>query len=42
MKMLADVYGVTDIVFYDDCFFTSVKTVHKEIQSFCDALQQKN
>ena len=41
MKMLADVYGVTDIVFYDDCFFTSVKTVHKEIQSFCDALQQK-
>lgn len=40
MKMLADVYGVTDIVFYDDCFFTSIKTVHKEIQAFCDALQQ--
>lgn len=38
MQMLADKYGVSDIVFYDDCFFTSAKTVHQELDDFCAAL----
>ena len=40
MKMLADKYGITDIVFYDDCFFISPVTVHDEIATFCNALKQ--
>ena len=38
MSMLKEKYGITDVVFYDDCFFTSVTTVHKEIEAFCKAL----
>jgi radical SAM superfamily enzyme YgiQ (UPF0313 family) len=38
MKILSVRYGVKDIVFYDDCFFTSISTVHKEIAEFCGAL----
>lgn len=38
MKMLSEVHGVTDVTFYDDCFFTSARTVHKEIDDFCRAL----
>ena len=38
MKMLSEKYGVTDVVFYDDCFFTSKNLVHKEIEEFCCVL----
>ena len=33
IKMLVEQYGVTDIVFYDDCFFTGKNTIHKEYLS---------
>lgn len=38
MKILSDQFGISDIVFYDDCFFTSVKKLHSEVESFCAAL----
>lgn len=38
IKMLVEQYGVTDIVFYDDCFFTGKNTIHKEIKNFCSAM----
>lgn len=38
MKMLSEQYGISDIVFYDDCFFTAPKTIHNEIEKFCAAL----
>ena len=40
MKYLSDSYGVTDIVFYDDCFFISAGTVQNEIRDFCSALDE--
>ena len=40
MKMLSEKYGVTDIVFYDDCFFTSARKVHGEINEFCMAVKK--
>ena len=40
MNMLSTQYNVTDIVFYDDCFFTGVKTIHDEIDEFCTALER--
>ena len=39
LKQLSVEHGVTDIVFYDDCFFTAQQTVNHEIQEFCDELQ---
>lgn len=39
MKMLVDKYGITDIVFYDDCFFPTPTTVHRDITAFCNALK---
>ena len=41
MKMLKNQYGVSDIVFYDDCFFTGTNTVHREIERFCSALEKE-
>lgn len=35
-------HGVNDIVFYDDCFFHSVKTVNTDIVSFCSELQSRS
>ncbi len=42
MKMLSEKYGVTDIVFYDDCFFTSAQKVHSEIKEFCISMKKAN
>lgn len=42
MKILLNQYAVSDIVFYDDCFFTSTNTVHREIEEFCIALEKSN
>ena len=42
MKYLKTAYGFTDIVFYDDCFFTSQNKVHKEIERFCIELEKEN
>ena len=41
MEYLSDNYGITDIVFYDDCFFTSPLTVHRELRDFCSLLKDK-
>lgn len=38
MNYLQEAYGVTDIVFYDDCFFMDSMMVHRELKDFCDAL----
>lgn len=40
MRFLAESYGVTDIIFYDDCFFTGNNTVHMEIRRFCDEIKK--
>lgn len=42
IKMLVTQYGVSDIVFYDDCFFTSATTVHNEVEKFCTVLEESN
>ena len=44
LNEIAELYknhGVNDIVFYDDCFFHSVKTVNADIESFCSELESK-
>lgn len=35
-------YGVTDIIFYDDCFFSNIKTAKTDIGLFCNALLFKD
>ena len=40
MKMLSNQYGITDVVFYDDCFFTAANTIHNEVKNFCAALEK--
>ncbi len=40
LEHLSAVFGVTDIVFYDDCFFTARQTVNQEIREFCEELQR--
>lgn len=42
MTVLCKRCGVNDIVFYDDCFFHSVKTVNTDIVSFCSELQSRS
>lgn len=42
MTTLCQNYGVNDIVFYDDCFFHSVKTVNTDILNFCSELQSRS
>ncbi len=39
LQRLSEEFGVTDIVFYDDCFFATYKTVNQEISEFCEELQ---
>lgn len=41
MEELSVKFGVTDFIFYDDCFFTSAKTAHDEIKEFCAAIKNK-
>lgn len=41
MKLLADKYHVNDIIFYDDCFFSSPKSIHQEVEDFCSLLIAK-
>jgi radical SAM superfamily enzyme YgiQ (UPF0313 family) len=33
--------GINDVTFYDDCFFSNVKTASADIKSFCDELLHK-
>lgn len=40
MKMLSNQFGISDIVFYDDCFFTSTRKLHSEVEGFCAALDK--
>ncbi len=42
MLYLRDNFGVTDIIFYDDCFFCNPKTSCKDIHEFCKLLLDKN
>ena len=40
MKMLSTHYGITDVVFYDDCFFTGINTIHIEVENFCAEIEK--
>lgn len=42
MKELSNKFAVSDIVFYDDCFFTGTNTIHREIDEFCSAVEKAN
>ena len=35
---LRDNFGITDIIFYDDCFFCNPKTSNKDVEDFCNLL----
>lgn len=34
--------GVSDVVFYDDCFFYNIKTVNEDVEKFCKLLIDKS
>ena len=38
MEYLFNHYKITDIIFYDDCFFYNSQKVHQEIEEFCNTL----
>ena len=38
MQFLKEKYSITDIIFYDDCFFYNLQTVHRDIFDFCSML----
>ena len=42
MTMLYENNGINDIVFYDDCFFHSAKTVNADILKFCSELESRD
>ncbi len=42
MEELNRYYGIDDVVFYDDCFFSNVHTSSLEIESFSKELLNKN
>lgn len=42
MQYLKETYGVTDIIFYDDCFFSRLSEVHNEINRFCTGLLNRH
>ena len=42
MQQLYCLYHITDIIFYDDCFFFKIKTVHDDIKKFCELLISEN
>ena len=41
MQFLKKRYGITDIIFYDDCFFYNPKNVHRDIIEFCSMLMER-
>lgn len=42
MKFIKETYGITDIIFYDDCFFYRPLKVHSDISNFCNKLIQES
>lgn len=38
MRYLQNNYNVTDIVFYDDCFFYNTHSANEDVEKFCSAL----
>ena len=42
MAFLKETYGITDIIFYDDCFFARPTKVHEDIHNFCMSLLRRN
>lgn len=41
MQYIKETYQITDIVFYDDCFFYTPKNVHQDIFEFCSMLIER-
>lgn len=41
MAVLKETYGITDVIFYDDCFFAKPVKAHKDIYEFCTALLER-
>lgn len=42
MEFLQNTYHVSDIIFYDDCFFYRASSANQEIKGFWDELSQRN
>ncbi len=42
MEFLQKAYHVSDIIFYDDCFFYKVSSTNQEIKSFWDEISLRN
>jgi len=42
METLYRNYGINDVIFYDDCFFSSPQTASADVRLFCDALISKS
>lgn len=42
MQDVKEKYGITDIIFYDDCFFYNLQKVHQDIRDFCSLVIRKN
>lgn len=42
MAFLHHTHGIDDVIFYDDCFFSNIKLINKEVQIFCDLLGSKD
>ena len=41
MQYLKEKYKITDIIFYDDCFFYNPQKVHQDVFDFCSMLIQR-
>lgn len=41
MQELKEMYGIGDIVFYDDCFFSNKSRLSEDIKAFCDLLLKR-
>lgn len=41
MQYIKEKYQITDIIFYDDCFFYNPQKVHQDVFSFCSMLIQR-
>lgn len=42
MELLHNTYEISDIIFYDDCFFSSIKDINDTISTFCNLLLSKH
>lgn len=42
IKFLNSKFNVNDIVFYDDCLFSNIKTINQDIEYFCNELVSFN